>query len=52
MGVPLFTPDTFRPGARIAFQLFGRQYNVMLKSVRLGSRSLSLGEFLNPLRFR
>jgi hypothetical protein len=51
VGVLLFAPHTFDLGARVAFDLFGKEYIVTLKAIRRVSHALSWGEFPNPLRF-
>ena len=48
----LFAPHTFDLGARVAFDLFGKEYIVTLKAIRRVSHALSWGEFPNPLRSR
>jgi hypothetical protein len=52
VGVLLFAPHAFPPGARVAFDLFGKEYIVTLKATRPVSHALSWGEFPNPLRSR
>ncbi len=52
VGVLVFPPHTFPLGARIAFDLFGKEYIVTLKATRPISHALSWGEFPNPLRSR
>jgi hypothetical protein len=52
VGVLLFAPHTFDLGARVAFDLFGKEYIVTLKAIRRVSHALSWGEFPNPLRSR
>ena len=52
VGVLLFAPNAFQLGSRIAFDLFGKEYIVTLKSIRRISHALSWGEFPNPLRSR
>lgn len=52
VGVLLFPPHAFPLGARVAFDLFGKEYIVTLKATRPVSHALSWGEFPNPLRSR